>query len=314
MNFDNRRENYQTTDIGTAGIAIVKIVGIALLVYVAGISIFLIYNFSTTKSKLLSYGISEATGSLVAWVVMLIAIGIPTIAILRIFIFRARTYDYAAAMILPLISWGIAQMPANFDAKTGKALKFCSYRPDNSLFCLDHAGIDPITQQKLIPMNPNIAEVQFRKEKGLSPKRVTQPVADIVFFDPLTAQPKVWVHKNDQGCFHMFDNPGADPQSGELLLPITKEIVRLIKECSNNTTKSQPQSNVSPVAEAPSGPYMGVALVFDPPSNVRRTPNGSILCSINSQQTIKVGANQGGWYSTDACGSPGVIHFDQLRF
>jgi len=236
---NNSRGDRIITSITKAGGGLLKIGGIALLVYVVSMSIFAILKYSTTKSTLLSYGISDATGTLIAWAVMFIAIGIPGLAIIRLFIFRGRPYDYAVAMILPLISWGIAQIPANFDAQTGKALRYCSYRPDNSLFCLDRPGIDPLTQKKLVPMNPSLAELEFRKDRGLAPKRIAQPVANMVFFDPLTAQPKVWVHKNDQGCFDMFDNPGVDPQSGDPLSPITKEAVRLIKECEKKALRDQ---------------------------------------------------------------------------
>ena len=236
---NNSRGDRIITSITKAGGGLLKIGGIALLVYVVSMSIFAILKYSTTKSTLLSYGISDATGTLIAWAVMFIAIGIPGLAIIRLFIFRGRPYDYAVAMILPLISWGIAQIPANFDAQTGKALRYCSYRPDNSLFCLDRPGIDPLTQKKLVPMNPSLAELEFRKDRGLAPKRIAQPVANMVFFDPLTAQPKVWVHKNDQGCFDMFDNPGVDPQSGDPLSPITKEAVRLIKECEKKALRDE---------------------------------------------------------------------------
>lgn len=239
MEPDNSRGDRIVAGIARAGGGLLRIGGIALLVYVVSMSIFAIFKYSTTKSTLLSYGLSDATGTLIAWAVMFIAIGIPGLAIFRLFIFRGRPYDYAAAMILPLISWGMAQIPANFDAQTGEALKFCSNRPDNTLFCLDRPGIDPLTQKKLVPMNPSLAEIEFRKDRGLAPKRIAQPVAEIVFFDPLTAQPKVWVHKNDQGCFDMFNNPGVDPQSGEPLSPITKEAVRIIKQCGNTATRNQ---------------------------------------------------------------------------
>lgn len=287
-----------------------KVVGIVLLVYVVGMAIFVLSRYSTTKSTLLSYGWTDATSSLLAWTVMLIATAVPALAIVRIVFLRGRAYDYAAAMLFPLISWGMAQIPANFNASTGAALKFCASRPDNSLFCLDHAGVDPLTQKKLVPMDTALADLEYRRSKGLVPERILKPVADVVFFDPLSAQPKVWVHKNERGCFDMFNNPGADPQSGEQLIPATKEIVRQLRQCSTADAAAATRS----IAAAASVSRLGAALVFDPPSNVRRSPNGPILCSIQTQRTISIGPNQGGWYSTDVCGSPGVIAQSQLRF
>jgi hypothetical protein len=227
------------TSLASAGGLLIRIGAIALLVYVALMLGFAIYNYSGTKSSLISHGASNATASLIAWAVMLVASALPALALVRIFNWRGRPYDYAAAMVLPLISWAIAQFPANFD-QTGAALKYCANRPDGTLFCLDHAGVDPITQTKLIPMSASLAEVEFRRNKGLVPKRITLPLAEVVFFDTLTGQPKVWVHEDDQGCFDLFDNSGADPQSGEPLSKITKEIVRKVKECA---TGSVPKSS-----------------------------------------------------------------------
>ncbi len=249
MEAENSKAGHLADGIAKAGGGLLKIVGIALLMYVVGMTIFAISKYTATKSTLLSYGMSDATGTLIAWAVMFIAIGIPGLAIFRLFFFRGRPYDYAAVMILPLISWGMTLIPANFDAVTGEALKYCANRPDNTLFCLDRPGIDPLTQKKLVPMNPSLADMEFRKNRGLAPKRITQPVTDIAFFDPLTAQPRVWVHKNDQGCYDMFDNPGADPHSGEPLSPITKEVVRIIKQCGNTTARNQERvSNVKNAA------------------------------------------------------------------
>lgn len=64
----------------------------------------------------------------------------------------------------------------------------------------------------------------------------------------------------------------------------------------------------------PSRSSAGAALVFDPPSNIRSSPNGVIICSVRSRSCIHVGARSGQWYATDACGSPGYIHQNQLRF
>jgi hypothetical protein len=61
-----------------------------------------------------------------------------------------------------------------------------------------------------------------------------------------------------------------------------------------------------------SGDFVNV-LVFAPPSNVRTSPNGSVVCTIAKQQVIRVYVEpQGSWYSTTACGG-GWIHESQIR-
>ncbi|MEY3867998.1 MAG: hypothetical protein RLZZ338_1889 [Cyanobacteriota bacterium] len=58
----------------------------------------------------------------------------------------------------------------------------------------------------------------------------------------------------------------------------------------------------------------GVAIVFDPPSNVRKYPNGEVLCSVRSRTNINIYGSIGEWYYTDVCGQIGVIHSSQVRF
>lgn len=74
------------------------------------------------------------------------------------------------------------------------------------------------------------------------------------------------------------------------------------------TVCSYLSSNTSNTSDA------GAAFVFDPPSNVRESPNGDILCSVQRTSTINIYGSTGEWYYTDVCGSMGVIHSSQIRF
>lgn len=56
------------------------------------------------------------------------------------------------------------------------------------------------------------------------------------------------------------------------------------------------------------------AFVFDPPSNIRTAPNGAILCSVTTRQSIAVQGRDGDWVRTDHCGATGYIHAGQIRF
>lgn len=58
----------------------------------------------------------------------------------------------------------------------------------------------------------------------------------------------------------------------------------------------------------------GVAIVFDPPSNVRAAPDGPILCSVKNRSSINVYGSTGAWYYTEVCGETGVIHSRQIKF
>ncbi|HTL89894.1 MAG TPA: caspase family protein [Leptolyngbya sp.] len=80
-----------------------------------------------------------------------------------------------------------------------------------------------------------------------------------------------------------------------------------------------PQPSQLPSATAASTSKTGVALVVAPPSNVRTSPNGSILCIINSSANKKISIDIYGkanpeWYYTDFCGTIGMIHHTQIKF
>jgi hypothetical protein len=55
------------------------------------------------------------------------------------------------------------------------------------------------------------------------------------------------------------------------------------------------------------------AVIFAPPSNVRATPNGRIICSIKAVTTITIYGYNNGWYETDTCGNWGYIHQSQIQ-
>lgn len=220
-----------------------RIVCLGLAIYVLGLLAYGYYHYDGTKARLLTYGISSATSSLIATLVLLVALSIPAFSILRIMFGRGRPADLAFALALPLITWITSLIPANFDATSGKPLRFCAQRPDGSLFCLDHEGIDPVTSRKLIPIDTATAEVEFRRERGLAPKLISNEVSNVQFFDPLTGSPKVFFAKNDSDCFDLYDNPGADPKTGEKLVPATKDLVHKLSACRRSKV-AQPSPEV----------------------------------------------------------------------
>lgn len=70
------------------------------------------------------------------------------------------------------------------------------------------------------------------------------------------------------------------------------------------------------VCTAPSSnPGIGIGVVFNPPSHIRKSPNGPILCTLKDLTAIALagGVTNDGWVRTMACGG-GVIHQGQLRY
>jgi hypothetical protein len=58
---------------------------------------------------------------------------------------------------------------------------------------------------------------------------------------------------------------------------------------------------------------LGSVLVYDPPSNVRSSPGGSVVCTLENMTVTSVYVEpRKGWYSTRSCGG-GWIHESQIR-
>jgi len=99
--------------------------------------------------------------------------------------------------------------------------------------------------------------------------------------------------------------------------PISTPVPVAIATLDNNPISNNPISN-NPVNNNPvnnNPDAVQTALVYDPSSNVRETPNGYVLCSIDTRAYINIyGHYIDDWYSTDACGSLGVIHISQIQF
>lgn len=58
----------------------------------------------------------------------------------------------------------------------------------------------------------------------------------------------------------------------------------------------------------------GYMLVFDPPSNLRATPGGQVICTLKEMGIISVYPEpRGDWFLTRACGRNGWIHRSQIR-
>ena len=59
--------------------------------------------------------------------------------------------------------------------------------------------------------------------------------------------------------------------------------------------------------------YARDAWVFKPPSNVRDSPYGRVICQVRTPQYINVFGRNGDWYVTDFCGVTGMIHQSQVE-
>jgi hypothetical protein len=85
-----------------------------------------------------------------------------------------------------------------------------------------HPGVDPATGRECRPVKPELIERLKAYQAGKRPQRVTD--LNPVFFDPRSGEPIVWYYQAKDGSIEIFDLMGFEPDTGEELLPVTKEI------------------------------------------------------------------------------------------
>ncbi len=87
----------------------------------------------------------------------------------------------------------------------------------------EHPGIDPATGRECRPVKPEIVE---RLQEYAAGKRA-QPITDPspTFFDPRSGEPIVWYYRSKENKIQIFNLMGFHPDTGEELIPITKDLV-----------------------------------------------------------------------------------------
>lgn len=125
-------------------------------------------------------------------------------------------------------------------------------------------------------------------------------------------------------------NPTAEPGQIRFRYRLGNQPVDAVADCNRQSWTTYPEAEThSPqsaatirmlervcngaISAAPAQSTAGAGIVFDPPSNIRATPNGAILCYVTSRGTIPIQGREGDWYRTDFCGTPGYIHRGQVR-
>jgi hypothetical protein len=115
-------------------------------------------------------------------------------------------------------------------------------------------------------------------------------------------------------------NDGIDAEK-EKLKADQEQLEREKKRLEDERKALEAQKKLTPTPIVPPADTSRTAYIVDPPSNIRATPNGRIICVIRGVNTpvrilgsSGVRDNNGVWYFTDACGQRGLIHSTQIRF
>ena len=83
-------------------------------------------------------------------------------------------------------------------------------------------------------------------KKGNRPKRVD--AANPSFFDLRTGEPAVWYRTNNDGVVELFDLMGFHAETGDELLPVTREIADLWRKQTEEKQRESQRIDISQYA------------------------------------------------------------------
>ena len=127
----------------------------------------------------------------------------------------------------------------------------------------DQPGLDQTTGRQCRQVTPEMQERLHEYEKGNRPKRIT--ASDPVFFDLRTGEPVIWYHLGKNGEVEIFDLMGFHPDTGDELLPVTREVAdrwRIQKEKKQAELSRRPPQPVDPKKYAPFDPLTGAPRIW----------------------------------------------------
>ncbi|MFZ0705490.1 MAG: hypothetical protein WAM71_07800 [Candidatus Korobacteraceae bacterium] len=110
------------------------------------------------------------------------------------------------------------------------AYKYCADTPEG-IFTSDATGKDPVYGIELAPCTVEQAKA-IRNGEGMLPapqERHVENVDAFVWFDGVTGKPRIWYSLPTNGVYTFFDRPGNDPYSGQVLQPVTPELVQNLR-------------------------------------------------------------------------------------
>ncbi|MDI3564208.1 tetratricopeptide repeat protein [Bradyrhizobium sp. Arg816] len=150
---------------------------------------------------------------------------------------QKRRIGYAGLLALILgHSLLLGRIDTNF-RKNGVAEK-CYVMTRTSIKTLNRVGIDSETGRECRPLTPQIVEKIAEYKRGHRPTQITS--SDPAFFDPTTGEPVVWYFKSNQGQIQLFDLMGFHPQTGDELVPVTREVVEAWKQQNAKVVRRVP--------------------------------------------------------------------------
>ncbi|MCB1544800.1 MAG: hypothetical protein H6872_02955 [Methylobacteriaceae bacterium] len=126
-------------------------------------------------------------------------------------------------------------------------------------------GVDPQTGRMCRQLTAGLLERVREYEKGNRPKAVTSETP--TFFDQRTGDPALWYSQDSSGNLKLFDLMGFDPQTGDELQPVTREIPdkwgsQVARRKAEDARRNRPPQPVDPDKFPFFDPATGAARVW----------------------------------------------------
>jgi hypothetical protein len=132
------------------------------------------------------------------------------------------------------------EQPDFFDPRTGEPIIWFWRAKSGTIEIFNLMGFHPETGEELQPITRDVVD-QFKEQlarkmqeekraqeeeerKRRPPQRIDPD--GIVFFDPVTGEPRIWFWRGKLGEYEFYDKPGYHPRTGDPLKIITREDIR----------------------------------------------------------------------------------------
>jgi hypothetical protein len=160
-------------------------------------------------------------------------IGVATWTVLLFRTFNARQFVvglvcfvvvYAAAPLLHVLNDQAGSLVC-FNQTTGTPMKWYAEEINGHVTLYDSGGYDTVRGVEKHPVTAEVCSNYARQKNGAAPHRITTNVRQIAFFDANSGRAQIWYSKSPDGSYELFDSRGFNPSTGEMLQPVTKEIL-----------------------------------------------------------------------------------------
>jgi hypothetical protein len=129
--------------------------------------------------------------------------------------------------LLPFLS-AIYGTNVCFNQRTGQPIKWYVVMPGGQIVLRDSPGFDKNGKERR-PATIQVCRALEAQRRGVRPHPITDDPRKVTFFDGVTGLPRVWYYRTAQGRIDLFDNEGTDPANGEVLQPVTRQVVEEVR-------------------------------------------------------------------------------------